>query len=250
MSNEIRTHYVTGKSLYAVILRASDGQVWNGSGWESLATANWANYDVAITEQSTTAIYYGSMPAVSAGLYDVLIFRQVGGGPVTTDPMVGQAGIDWSGYSDTGVSSVASLVLGASVPDGYTAGTAGAALGRLFQSSVIVASPIASNGDTTLIRGDDYRAADGRNLSYLDLSATWPDNATVQWVVSKGGRVALTKSATLTPSTGQPKRVNVDLTAADTTSLRDSTYHLALVFTLTNGHVETLMQGVLTVGSQ
>src|SRR4051812_8943838 len=106
MAAEIRAHYLTGKTLYAVVLRASDGQVWNGSSFESLLTANWSTYAVTMTEQSTTGFYYGTFPVVAVGLYDVWIYWRSGGSPATTDVLVGQQNEDWSGTIDLGVCKV------------------------------------------------------------------------------------------------------------------------------------------------
>jgi len=106
MANELRPHYQSGKALYAVLIRAADGLVWNGTGWESLAAANWGTYAVTLTEQSTTGFYYGSMPAAqAAGLYDVNYFLRAGGSPATGDTLVSQQSIDWSGVADAAVSS-------------------------------------------------------------------------------------------------------------------------------------------------
>jgi len=106
MANEIRAKYDTGKTLYAILIRGSDGLVWNGAAFESLNAANWANYVLTMTEQSTTGIYYGSMPAVNNGLYDVWIYYREGGSPVPADPLSGQASLDWNGSSDVGLSTI------------------------------------------------------------------------------------------------------------------------------------------------
>lgn len=106
MANEFRPHYVTGRTLYAVLIRAGDGKVWNGATWESLAAANWGTYAVTLTEQSTTGYYYGSMPAgQAAGLYDVSYFLRAGGSPATADALVGTQSLDWTGAADASVSS-------------------------------------------------------------------------------------------------------------------------------------------------
>lgn len=101
MANELKhRHSTTGSNLYAVVTRASDGDVWNGSTFEDLLAANWGTYDIALTEQSTTQFYYGDMPAVSAGLYDLWVFERLGGSPATTDPLVGKGVIDWRGSAE------------------------------------------------------------------------------------------------------------------------------------------------------
>lgn len=54
------------------------------------------------------------------------------------------------------------------VPGTYGAGTAGAALGRIGTGgvTVTVASPVAVDGTITLVRGDDYFAADGVPIDF------------------------------------------------------------------------------------
>src|ERR1043166_5470612 len=105
MSAEIKAKYPTGSTLYVIILRASDGQVWNGSAFEALAAANWTTYAVTMTEQSTTGIYYGTMPSgiSSSGVYHAWVFKRAGGSAATTDSLVGQQDLDWTGSADLGL---------------------------------------------------------------------------------------------------------------------------------------------------
>jgi len=107
MANEIRAHYpVFGSTLYGALLRMSDGQVYNGAGFEPVTAARWPNYGLALTEQDAangTGFYYGNMPAVADGLYEVWIFRRSGASPVPTDSLVAQQGIDWAASKEAGV---------------------------------------------------------------------------------------------------------------------------------------------------
>lgn len=105
MASEFRFHHTaTGATLYVVLSRGTDGQVYNGGGYEVPLTANWGTYDIALTEQSTTRFYYGDMPAAqAAGLYDYYVFLQAGGGPAVTDNLIGQGRLDWSSAADSGV---------------------------------------------------------------------------------------------------------------------------------------------------
>lgn len=106
MAGELRhRHPTTGATIYAHLVRVSDGAIYNGSTFETPAAANWGTYDIACAEQSTTQYYYGDMPAVAAGLYDVFYFLQSGGSPATTDTLVGKGSIDWSGSAETTVTS-------------------------------------------------------------------------------------------------------------------------------------------------
>jgi hypothetical protein len=81
-------YLVTGAKLYATI-RDRNGKVWNGSSFEVYATANLANYDVALTEQGTASkIYAFTFPAgiTTVGDYKCAIYvYAVDGIPAETD---------------------------------------------------------------------------------------------------------------------------------------------------------------------
>jgi hypothetical protein len=105
MANEIRLDYgSTGETLYMLVFNSS-GSVWNGSAFETIEADNWATYDIALTEQDGTGIYWGSFPAgvSSSGRYDVSIYEQQGASPATTDYRVGQDSYS-VGFSSSGVS--------------------------------------------------------------------------------------------------------------------------------------------------
>lgn len=110
MANELRLRALeSGLTLYAQLGRGTNGDLFNGLGWEAPLTANWATYDLALVEQSTTKLYYGSLPGgLPAGLYDYYVFKQLGGTPASTDEYLGQGKIDWNGTVEQGA--------GASVP--------------------------------------------------------------------------------------------------------------------------------------
>lgn len=146
MANEIRQHYVTAKTLYAVVVQASSGQVWNGAAFENLLAANWGTYAVTLTEQSTTGFYFGTMPAVAAGLYDVAIFLRAGGSPATTDALVGQASIDWSGTVDLGVNKVI---------DANNRVSVGALAANVITAASINAAALNGKGDWSTYAGTD-----------------------------------------------------------------------------------------------
>jgi len=60
------------------------------------------------------------------------------------------------------------------VPGTYGAGTAGYALGRIGSGTITVTQPVSSNGALlSLVRGDDYKAEDGRAITFT--STRWPD---------------------------------------------------------------------------
>jgi hypothetical protein len=110
MANEIQLQSATGRTVYGVIFRDSDQQVYNGSGFEALDGDNWGDYDVALTEVGTTGIYRGTFPVVASANYSVLIYWQQAGSPATSDVLIGIQPVAWSG---TAVASLlASQVVG------------------------------------------------------------------------------------------------------------------------------------------
>jgi hypothetical protein len=149
VANELKTRYPAGATLYAHVVRA-DGQVWNGSAFEAPAAANWATYAVTVTEQGTTGYYYGTMPAVAAGLYDVFFLLRAGGSPATTDALVGQAGLNWNGSADSAAVADAS----GRVDVGKVAGTAQTARDLGANLDAAVSSRAATGAAMTLTAGE------------------------------------------------------------------------------------------------
>lgn len=99
MSNELLIEYQTANILYALIFN-STGQVWNGATFEAPLAANWATYDIAMTEAATTGIYRASMPAVAAGVYTVGVRVQAGASPAVGDVVAGTGLIEWDGTAE------------------------------------------------------------------------------------------------------------------------------------------------------
>lgn len=62
MAAYIKTQYVSGVTMYAIIRNASN-QVWNGSTFESFNASNYASYDVALAEQGNTGYYVVEFPS-------------------------------------------------------------------------------------------------------------------------------------------------------------------------------------------
>jgi hypothetical protein len=91
----------TGATVYAII-RNSDGEaadVATDNNFETYATANLGDYDLACTEQGTASKYYAaSFPTwISAGVYAIVFYQQTGGSPAETDPVLGTANVQWNG---------------------------------------------------------------------------------------------------------------------------------------------------------
>lgn len=99
MANEFVTQYTTGSTLYTVRFDAV-GQVFNKDTglYEAFNGANWAHYAVPQTESGTSGFYFGSMGAGSpAGLYEIVMYAQVGGTPALTDTFLGSRPFEWDG---------------------------------------------------------------------------------------------------------------------------------------------------------
>jgi hypothetical protein len=89
VANEIQIQSATGRTVYGVIFRDSDQQVYNGSGFEVLDGDNWGDYDVALTEVGTTGIYRADFPVAITVTYSVMMYWQQAGSPATSDVLIG-----------------------------------------------------------------------------------------------------------------------------------------------------------------
>jgi len=111
MANELKARYATfGLTVYAVLIRASDGQAYNGAGFVTVSAAAWPSYFIPAYEQDAangTGVYYASMPAnIPAGLYEIWFFRRVGATAAPSDTLITQQYLDWSGTVELGLSSI------------------------------------------------------------------------------------------------------------------------------------------------
>jgi hypothetical protein len=152
MANELVIDYgITGKTIYALVL-SSDGKIWNGSSFATIAAANWSAYAIAMSEQSTTGIYVGSFPAISAGTYGVSVRLRAGASPATTDAILGNGTMNWNGTAEKS--------LGASGE--YTtaiAAIAGAVWANASRTLTQIAQEISasiSGSTVTAIRGNSW----------------------------------------------------------------------------------------------
>ena len=100
----------TGRTVYLTV-RIPAGTIWNGSAFVTYATVDYANYDVAMTEQGTASGWYQvdipSFPAGTIGPYIVSAHQQAGGTPVETDTKIGAArlsDLEMEDIVETGVS--------------------------------------------------------------------------------------------------------------------------------------------------
>lgn len=104
MANEIQwRHTATGSTLYATI-RSKTGTQWNTAGtpnFEAVTAANWADYDIALSEGVGNYFYTGTFPAISgnmvAGWYWVDVFEQAGENPAISDTLLASYFGYWDG---------------------------------------------------------------------------------------------------------------------------------------------------------
>jgi hypothetical protein len=134
-----------------------------------------------------------------------------------------------------------------SVPGTYPSGTAGYALGRIGSGQITTVSPVAQDGDVTLIQGDDYLDADDRALEWTNEEGTWPDltDAEIRLVAHRN-RITVSVTGEVVVPTGANQKVRVELTQADT-EIPSGDYGFSVQAVLTDDHVVTLLQGTLTV---
>ena len=99
MAKELHAYTTTGWTLYVILIN-STGQVYNGSTFVTIAPANWATYDIAMTE-ATAGIYQADMPGVAADTYSYAVYRRLGGAPAITDTLITSTSIEWNGTGVT-----------------------------------------------------------------------------------------------------------------------------------------------------
>ena len=166
MANEIRASYDTGATLYALVFRA-DGQVWdqtldgaNGD-WTPFDNANLVNYDVVLTEidddTDDSGQYRGTFPPnIVSGDYSVVLYLQVGGGPVWADDV--HIGLTTTMYWDTSANIEITLSSMDTVLDTIAVDVAGVngitppAAGAI--EAYILSDVIGADGDTLEILSD------------------------------------------------------------------------------------------------
>lgn len=116
-------------------------------------------------------------------------------------------------------------------------------------AAVTYDGPIAQSGEVTLVRGDDYAAADGRALEWENEEGAWPNltSATITFASTPIGSTSLSKTGAIVVPTGAGQLVRVELTASDTEDLEPGTYRYDLQAELSSDRKVTLARGRLTI---
>lgn len=250
MAGELRAQFLTGNTLYAILLNMS-GDVWNGSAFDDTPTSGeWAGYDIPLAEDGVSGYYRGNLPALAAGVYEIRVHRQAGGLPLATDPLVWTDQIAWSGtaivvpagtlaiadqvwdelmsgHAIAGSAAAALTAAGSaadpmlSTPGDYASGTLGYYIGRLAGGRVTVQATTTPTGEIPeIVAGADYLAEDGRAFEWTDAEEAWPDltGATITFCARTPGGVTVEHSGTVVTPTGE-KVVQVELTDIQTAYL-------------------------------
>jgi len=153
--------------------------------------------------------------------------------------------------NDPAAAAIADAVWDEVIAGHLTAGTAGLYLSYLGGGTVDTNSPVTNANNIALYEGDDYYDADGNSLEWTDTGSAWPTlvGASVMMYVRAATGAPWSAAGTVVVGAGAGKKVRVELSNAQTTSLVDlpgpSWYRVRA--TLTNGHVVTLVAGRLTV---
>lgn len=212
MAKEIQALAATGQTLYAQVFRVTDGAIWNTAGtpaFETYATANIADYDIAMAEAGTASGYYtGNLPALVAGTYSVVVRVRAGGAPAETDIPVSVGTIHWDGSAVIDVASVYSRLgapAGASIAadlvtidnfvddlEGRLTATRAGYIDNLSAGAVATASSIAAlnNISTAQVNAEVDTALADINLDHLVKIAVDTDFATTVHLNSVIGHLA------------------------------------------------------------
>ena len=86
-------------NLYAM-LRSITGTVWHtgSSTWVAWNAPDWANYAIALTEDTSSGFYHAAVPAIgSAQRVTILIYNRLGGAPAAGDQAFGNSTALWDG---------------------------------------------------------------------------------------------------------------------------------------------------------
>ena len=158
MADELQfRHHQTGETLYAVIVNSDSassdhGKYWNtsSSAFETLVTANWGDYDTALTESpSGSHRFVGTFPSgIPAGIYDILVFVRGGAAPNIGDFLLAEAAILWTGSKIQPVAKAVEAILAVVAGNSTFAEATGQAVYRKQDGSTAAVSYTVSDVGT------------------------------------------------------------------------------------------------------
>lgn len=145
MANELIINYPSSSTLYALLFD-STGNAWNGSAFAAPGSANWLDYDIAMSEIAGTGIYRASMPAAAAGSYGWVVRKQAGGSPAVSDIAVGSGEIEWDGTAEIMPASTTNITGG--TINSVSGSIGGKVLGGGSDTITGIGAQVASSGLT------------------------------------------------------------------------------------------------------
>ena len=97
----------TGLNCYALI-RNRTGAIWNGTAFETYATANYSTYSITATEQGTASNHYAATfpSTIAAGIYSVTAKQRTGGSVAETDTTIAVGDVHWNGSASLPLSDL------------------------------------------------------------------------------------------------------------------------------------------------
>ena len=146
MAGELQASYRPGITAYFLI-RNSTGSIWNGSSFETYATANYSTYAISATQQGTASAYYtAAFPsAITPGVYSIVLKQQIGASVAETDPTGATGDEQWDGTATIPLSKLTtSGQLSSIVPINIARGLAYSNFGLYLRSAADHITPFVS----------------------------------------------------------------------------------------------------------
>jgi len=186
MTAPIETIYPTGATLYAIV-HHPDGRVWSvlDEDWEAYNSAHWANYAVAMTEQTPSGYYRSGYPAGAAeALTTEVIYVRVGASPAIGDAPA-------SGIGQSQGTNIAAVGQDAGLADNLRAGLLSEIQGHAVAGTLSVRQATTDLDDTI-------------DNVYLGRLLVWTTGALLRQSASVLGYNGTTRVLTFGPVTSAP----------------------------------------------
>lgn len=141
---------------------------------------------------------------------------------------------------------IATAVLSSPVPGPHPPDSLGGMFGGLvgnMPTKLVIVSPIVEGGNLLIVRGDDYLAVDGRAITWVENSGTWPDLSTATVYLVIGSPKFFRKQIEVTSATGSPKSLRAELTRTESAKLTLAAYNFTVEAVMSTGSRVTLIKG-------
>lgn len=99
MNNGINQGGLTAGDTYYLVIRNQTGQYFYATetAFEDLNVSHWTAYAISAAEANAAGGYFGTIPAIAAGIYDLELRLQSGADPNDADPVAAVDTIYWNG---------------------------------------------------------------------------------------------------------------------------------------------------------